>query len=75
MNLNALWAQPEGKPVVDYFRAVSTGPVTPLVLSVTTAGDRMNIGLTCRTTVFSAATIATMKDDFLQLVRSLAVSA
>jgi hypothetical protein len=35
----------------------------------------MNIGLTCRTTVFSAATIATMKDDFLQLVRSLAVSA
>jgi hypothetical protein len=75
MNLNALWAQPEGKPAVDYFRAVSTGPVTPLVLSVTTVGDRMNIGLTCRTTVFSAAAIAAIKDHFLQLVRSLAVSA
>lgn len=75
MNLNTLWAQSEGKPATDYFRAVSTGPVTPLVLSVTTVGDRMNVGLTCRTTVFSAAAMATMKDNFLQLVRSLVVSA
>jgi hypothetical protein len=74
MNLNSLWTQTEGQ-TVDYFRAVSTGPVTPLVMSVTTVGDWMNIGLTFRTTVFSATAIAAMKDHFLQLVRNLAVSA
>ena len=39
MNLNSLWPGNEAAPTPDYFRAVSTGPVTPLVLSVSTAGD------------------------------------
>jgi hypothetical protein len=75
MNLNSIWAQPEGKAAVDYFRAVSTGPVTPLVLSVTTVSDRVNVGLTCRTTVFSASAIEEVKGNFLKLVHSLAASA
>lgn len=74
MNLNSLWTQTEGQ-TVDYFRAVSTGPVTPLVLSVTTIGDKLNIGLTFRITVFSTPAIETIKGNFLQLVRSLAASA
>lgn len=51
MNLNQLWPRDEVRPM-DYFRAVSTGPVTPLVLSVTTFDDHMNIGLTYRRAVF-----------------------
>ena len=71
MNLNFLWAQPEGKPAVDYFRAVSTGPVTPLVLSITTVGNKANIGLTYRTTVFSSAAIDSLKSDFFKLIQGL----
>ncbi len=57
MNLNTLWPQPEGSGAFDYFRAVSTGPVTPLVLSVTTVGDHANIGLSYRSTVYSEADV------------------
>ena len=64
MNLNSLWEQDGGPPPLDYFRAVSTGPVTPLVLSVTTVGDRANIGLSFRTTVFSAADMETLERHF-----------
>ncbi len=59
MILNPLWPSPP-----DYFRAVSTGPVTPLVLSVTTVGDHANIGLTYRTSVFSEADIAGLRNFF-----------
>jgi NRPS condensation-like uncharacterized protein len=71
MNLNSLWAQPPGEKPIDYFRAVSTGPATPLVLSVTTVRDVVNIGLTYRSTVFSAAEIEHLKTDFLESLGSL----
>jgi hypothetical protein len=57
MNLNSLWPTVEATPTPDYFRAVCTGPVTPMVLSVTTVGDHANIGLTYRTGIFSEAAI------------------
>ena len=65
MDLNPLWPQPEEGQAVDYFRAVSTGPATPLVLSITTIGRVANIGLTYRPTVFSAPEIERIKDCFL----------
>jgi hypothetical protein len=65
MNVNSLWKQSAGEQPIDYFRAVSTGPVTPLVMSATTVGDRVNIGLTYRTTVFSAPDIDQFKREFL----------
>ncbi|MCX6894122.1 MAG: hypothetical protein NTZ16_01150, partial [Verrucomicrobia bacterium] len=43
MNLNSLWPQPDDEAPADYLRAVSTGPVTPLVLSVTTIGKMVNL--------------------------------
>lgn len=64
MNLNAIWKGSATVRPLDYFRAVSTGPVTPLVLSVTTAGDAAQIGLSWRTTVFSAEQIGRLKKDF-----------
>jgi hypothetical protein len=71
MNLNSLWPQQPGEPPLDYFRAVSTGPVTPLVLSVTTVRDRVNIGLSRRTAVFSAQDAGQIKEQFLKLVADL----
>ncbi len=65
MNINSLW--PSEKPT-DYFRGVSTGPVTPLVLSFTTAGESANIGLSYRSTVFTAADIERLGRYFLDAV-------
>jgi NRPS condensation-like uncharacterized protein len=68
MNLNPLWPQPKEGRAVDYFRAVSTGPATPLVLSVTTVREAVNIGLSFRRTVFSPADIGQIQNQLLELV-------
>ena len=60
---------------MDYFRAVSTSPATPFVLSVTTAGEVMNIGITYRTNVFLAPEIERVKTHFLGEVAELGVGA
>jgi hypothetical protein len=57
MNLNALWRLRPEEGLLDYFRAVSTGPATPLVLSCTTVRDRVNIGLSYRSAVFSESDV------------------
>ena len=61
MNLNTLWPQRDGEDPVNYLRAVSTGPATPLVLSVTTIGKVVNIALTHRSTVFPASAVAQIR--------------
>jgi NRPS condensation-like uncharacterized protein len=66
VNLNRLWEPAGGSLPLDYFRGVSTGPVTPLVLSVTTIGDRMNLGLSYRITVFSRTDIEGVQSRFLE---------
>jgi hypothetical protein len=71
MNLNSIWEQQPGEKLADYFRAVSTGPVTPLVLSVTTAGNIVNLGLTYRPAVFSGLDIELIKCDFLEMSKRL----
>ena len=72
MNLNRLGRQDDGAGMPDYFRAVSTGPVTPLVLSITTVGDVVNVGVTYRTTVFGAADVARVQQGMLEGIQSLA---
>jgi hypothetical protein len=64
MNLNLLWEPGQTTALLDYFRGVSTGPVTPLVLSVTTIGDRVNLGVSYRTTVFSRLDIENLQGRF-----------
>ena len=72
MNLNTVWPEPGGRTTpVDYLRAVSTGPVTPLVLSITTVREVINVGLSYRMTVFSPADIARVKGEFLNLIERL----
>ena len=62
LNLNALWKTADGGAAPDYFRAVSTGPATPLVFSITTAGDRLNVGISFRSTVFLNSEVAHVQD-------------
>jgi hypothetical protein len=69
MNINTLWEVQDG--ALDYLRAVSTGPVTPLVLSVTTSGDRVNVGLSYRSTVFSDAEIGQVQRRLIKSVAFL----
>ena len=74
MNMNSLWPQPEGGPPVDYFRGVSTGPVMPLVLSVTTVLEVVNVGLTFRASTFTDAHTQHIKNLFLQLLEQVRLS-
>ena len=71
VNLNPLWGAAVEENPLDYFRAVSTGPVTPLVFSVTTVRDRINVALTYRTAVFSAGDVENLKCDFLDALSHL----
>ncbi len=71
MNLNSLWPGGKATPTPDYFRAVCTGPVTPMVLSVTTVGDHANIGLTYRTGVFSEAAIEQIQSSLRETLADL----
>jgi len=64
VNLDAVWSAwgDEGTP--DYIRAVSTGPMTPLVLSITTAGAALGVGASYRTTVFSRPDVEAIVSRF-----------
>jgi len=73
MNLNPICKEAGGAGPADYFRAVSTGPVTPLVLSITTIRDAVNIGLTYRTTVYPSAEIQRVQQRLLEAIRELEV--
>jgi NRPS condensation-like uncharacterized protein len=68
LNLNALWKTADAGAPPDYFRAVSTGPATPLVFSITTAGDRLNVGVSYRPTVFLNSDLERVQDDFQHLL-------
>jgi NRPS condensation-like uncharacterized protein len=65
MNLNSLLGRLGDDAPMNYFRGVSTGPATPLVLSVTTVRDLLNIGLSYRSTVFSKEAIEDLKCRFI----------
>jgi hypothetical protein len=71
LNLNQLWPADSANAPLDYFRGVSTGPVTPLVLSATTIGERLNLGWSYRTTVFTGADIAGLQTEFAEQLKIL----
>jgi hypothetical protein len=57
MNLDVYWPGQVQPEPADYFRVVSTGPATPLVLSVSTYRGRMTLAISYRPAVFSPARI------------------
>lgn len=74
INLNTIWERSEDEARIDYFRAVSTGPVTPLVFSLTSVNDILNVGVSFRTTVFSESDIDRMVSLFSEYVSKIEVN-
>jgi hypothetical protein len=72
VNVDALW-QANGAPSSPprYLRAVSTGPTTPLVFAVTSAGGALEIGMSFRTAAFTREEAATMAAAIARSVNSL----
>lgn len=71
MNLTTLPLEPAAMQPSDYLRTVSTGPVTPLVLSATTFGKGVNLSMSWRTAVFSRPQISALRERFTSAVRGL----
>jgi hypothetical protein len=58
------WMNDNRDTIVDYHRGVSTGPNMPIVLSPTTYGDHLNIGVSYRIAGFSRAKIDALMEIF-----------
>ena len=57
----------EGR-ILDYSRAASTGPILPLVLTPTTLGAQMNVGVSYRVTGFTREKIDRIMERFLDQI-------
>jgi hypothetical protein len=72
LNVNALWPGGDGRaPTAEYLRGVPTGPLSPLVLAVTTTAEVMNVGVTFRRTVFSRAAVDAITERLRGSIESL----
>jgi hypothetical protein len=73
LNVDALWGKSgrDGVQAWDYFRAVPTGPLCPLVFAVTTAHDAMHVGVSYRTAAFSRAMVDEVTAAFRQSIGGL----
>ena len=64
LNVNALWREAGGGTPPSYLRAVSTGPLAPLVVAATKAGATLELGFTFRTAAYS-------RDDVDRIARAV----
>jgi hypothetical protein len=73
LNVDALWDRhgPDGVESWEYFRAVATGPLCPLVVAVTTARDTLHIGVAFRTAAFARATVDELMAGLVRGIDSL----
>jgi hypothetical protein len=58
------WMNENRDVILDYHRGAPTGPGLPIVLSPTTFGDHLNIGVSYRIAGFSRAKIDTLMETF-----------
>lgn len=71
LNVDRLWQPAQGDPVPAYIRGVPTGPLSPIVVAVTTSGDRLCFGVSFRTTAFSHDDVARITDHVVSRIRTL----
>ena len=72
LNVDALWKSTGAPtPVPEYLRGVSTGPLAPLVVAVTTAGCALHFGLSFRTAAFDRENADRIAAGIRQAIRSL----
>jgi len=73
LNVEAIWnGVPGDAPVLHYLRAVSTGPMSPLLIAPASVGDRLHIGVTYRTDAFRREDIDRINERLLTCARRLA---
>jgi NRPS condensation-like uncharacterized protein len=61
INMEAILDQQGGERPLDYWRSVSTGPVTPFVVSITSIASALHIGFSYRTAIFEKPTAQFVK--------------
>ncbi len=71
VNLKTIWDGKGDDGPADYIRAVSTGPVCPLVVSFTTVNEILNIGISYRTAVYSAEDIEFITGNFSKYIETM----
>jgi hypothetical protein len=72
VDLSKTWiADYQPDPLMDYIRISPTGPMTPLVVTTTTTGERFHIGMTYRTGLISAERAAGVASTFVARLESL----
>ena len=59
------------EPTPEYLRAVSTGPLAPLVIAVTTAAGVLHAGISYRTAAFTPADVDRIAAGIIERVRRL----
>ncbi len=74
VNLKTYWDPAEEDDTFDYIRAVSTGPVSPLIFSLTTVRDKLNIGVSYRINIYSKNEIDIIINNFSKLIESACVA-
>jgi len=71
VNLNTLWDQSAIDKPIDCLGAVSTGPLVPLVFSVMTVRDRLNVAISYRPAFFPETSLRQIKRDLSDLLAQL----
>ena len=70
LNVDALWKGGGGEAPL-YVRGVPTGPLSPVVVAVTTSGARMCLGISYRTSALSDADALALRDDLVKRIERL----
>jgi hypothetical protein len=72
LRVDPLWDRASGRTQLgEYLRAVSTGPLAPLVFAVTTLGETMWLGVSFRACDVDAGTAERVATEFLRRLASL----
>ena len=70
--LDALWPAACTYPFrLEYVRAVATGPLSPIVVALTTLGEVVQIALSFRTAAFERERVESIMADMIDCIRSL----
>ncbi len=73
LQLNALWPEAKTYPFrLGYVRAVSTGPLSPIVVALTTLGGVVEVALSFRRAAFDRHRAEALLTDIIDCIRSLA---
>ncbi len=72
LDVDAVWQEAGGgAPPRRYLRAVSTGPLAPMIVAVTAAGQGLHFGISYRTAAFAHEDIARIGNDIQARLRNL----